>query len=148
MIDRGLSSQPQRHSLPLRIRRCASSRLSLPAAVKQGELIVGKTDAGTTIMLAAKPVSVPRTAASLSVLPMTAKRRRFSSDLSRWLERARQIVAGVRMYENRRRFAVIGKTESEAASLETETGLAASMIVVPASVFQRSARLASPRPAG
>src|SRR6267378_1006030 len=81
----------------------ASSRLSLPAAVKQGELIVGKTDAGTTIMLACKPVSVSkdgsfafgfaydRKAPSILV----ASFRDGSSE-------RRQIVPGVRMYEIQR----------------------------------------------
>ncbi len=81
----------------------ASSRLSLPATVKQGELIVGKTEAGATITLGGKPVQVSKDG---SFAFGFAYDRKVPSTLVAAFPNGsterRQIVPGVRMYEIQR----------------------------------------------
>src|SRR3982074_3609764 len=78
----------------------AASRLSLPAAVKQGELIVGKTEAGATIVLDGKAVRVSKDGSF--VFGFAYDRKAPSTLVAAFRDGSserRQIVPGIRMYE-------------------------------------------------
>src|SRR5882672_5166440 len=81
----------------------ASSRIGLPATVKQGELIVGKTEAGATIMLGGKPVSVSKDGSF--AFGFAYDRKAPSTIVAAFRDGAserHQIVPGIRMYEIQR----------------------------------------------